>query len=59
MLSLYFCCDGYADDEGFKEDLIAPVPVSYDSKEEVELRLIPNGRKVGALCALSISTSRL
>ena len=25
LLSLYFCCDGYADDEQFKEDLIAPV----------------------------------
>ena len=41
MLSLYFCCDGYVDDEQFKEDLIAPVPLSYDSKEEVELRILP------------------
>src|SRR5258706_3566910 len=45
MLSLYFCCDGYADDERFKEDLIAPVPLSYESKAEAELRLIPNGAK--------------
>jgi len=43
LLSLYFCCDGYADDEQFKEDLIAPVSVSYDSKEEVELRIFPAG----------------
>jgi hypothetical protein len=45
LLSLYFCCDGYADDERFKEDLIAPVPLSYESKAEAELRLIPNGAK--------------
>ena len=45
MFSLYFCCDGYADDERFKEDLIAPVPLSYDSKEEAQLRIIPNGAK--------------
>jgi hypothetical protein len=31
------------DDERFKEDLIAPVPLSYDSKEEVELRILPVG----------------
>jgi hypothetical protein len=43
MLSLYFCCDGYLDDEQFKDDLIAPVPVSYDSEEEVELRMLPAG----------------
>jgi hypothetical protein len=45
MLSLYFCCDGYAGDEQFKEDLIAPVPLSYGSKEEVDLRIVPNGPK--------------
>jgi hypothetical protein len=43
MLSLYFCCDGYADDQHFKEDVIAPVTLSYDNKEEVELRIIPAG----------------
>ena len=43
LLSLYFCCDGYADDEQFKEDLIAPVSLSYDSNEEVELRIFPAG----------------
>ncbi|MGH7772218.1 MAG: DUF3891 family protein [Candidatus Binatia bacterium] len=42
LLSLYFCCDGHAED-AFKEDLIAPVPVGYDVKEEVELRIIPKG----------------
>ena len=54
LLSLYFCCDGYADDERFKEDLIAPVPVSYDSKEEVDLRIFPAGRENGSLCAVSL-----
>jgi uncharacterized protein DUF3891 len=43
MLSLYFCCDGYVDDEQFKENLITPVPLSYESKEEVELRMQPAG----------------
>ena len=41
LLSLYFCCDGYAGDNEFKDDLISPVPVSYDSKEELELRILP------------------
>jgi hypothetical protein len=40
ILSLYFCCDGYKDDK-LKEDLVAPVPVNYDTKEEVELHIIP------------------
>lgn len=43
LLSLYFCCDGYATDREFKEYAIAPVRVSYDSKEEVELKIVPNG----------------
>lgn len=42
ILSLYCCCDGYADDK-LKEDLVAPVPVRYDSKEEADLRIIPTG----------------
>lgn len=42
ILSLYFCCDGYAD-EKLKEDLVAPVPVRYESKDDVNLRLIPVG----------------
>lgn len=46
LLSLYFCCDGYAGDEQFKEDLLAPVPLSYESKEEVELRIDPAGKSV-------------
>ncbi|TAJ79230.1 DUF3891 family protein [bacterium] len=41
FLSLYFCCDGYAGDNHLKEDAVAPVPVAYDSKEEVELRIVP------------------
>lgn len=39
ILSLYFCCDGYADEKP-REDLVAPIPVSYESNEEVKLRLI-------------------
>ena len=45
LLSLYFCCDGYAGDEQCKEDLIAPVSVSYDNQEQVELRILPAGPK--------------
>jgi hypothetical protein len=40
ILSLYFCCDGYLDDK-LKQDFLAPVPVNYDSKEAVELHIIP------------------
>jgi hypothetical protein len=43
LLSLYFCCDGYTDDEHFKEDLLAPIRLSYDSPEEADLRVAPNG----------------
>ena len=43
LLSLYFCCDGYASDSEFKEYTIAPVRVSYDRAEEVALRVLPNG----------------
>jgi hypothetical protein len=43
LLSLYFCCDGYATEEDFKEYKIAPVRVSYESDETVTLRLLPNG----------------
>ncbi|MDH3443833.1 MAG: DUF3891 family protein [Deltaproteobacteria bacterium] len=43
LLSLYFCCDGYAAEDEFKEYKIAPVRVSYDSDETVELRVLPNG----------------
>ncbi|HEY2990536.1 MAG TPA: DUF3891 family protein [Candidatus Binatia bacterium] len=43
LLSLYFCCDGYAADDHFKEDKLAPIPLSYDGKEEVDLRMTPNG----------------
>ena len=44
LLSLYFCCDGYASNEEFKEYAIAPVRVSYDSDEAVRLTIRPNGR---------------
>jgi hypothetical protein len=40
ILSLYFCCDGYEGDK-LKQDLIAPLPVNYESKEEVELHIVP------------------
>jgi hypothetical protein len=43
LLSLYFCCDGYATNDQFKEDRIAPVPISYDGKEEIELHIVPMG----------------
>lgn len=43
LLSLYFCCDGYASDSEFKEYKIAPVRVSYDSEETVTLTIKPNG----------------
>jgi hypothetical protein len=45
LLSLYFCCDGYADDEHFKDDLLAPIRLSYDSQAETELRIVPNGAR--------------
>ena len=43
LLSLYFCCDGYATEDQFKEYTIAPIRVAYGSDEQVELRVIPNG----------------
>jgi hypothetical protein len=43
LLSLYFCCDGYASENKFKEYTIAPVRVAYGSPEEVSLRILPNG----------------
>ena len=43
LLSLYFCCDGYAGDDQFKEYAIAPVRVSYDNDETVRLTIRPNG----------------
>ena len=46
LLSLYFCCDGYANEDTFKEYKIAPVRVAYDSNETVELRILPNGNGV-------------
>lgn len=45
LLSLYFCCDGYSDENNFKEDLLAPIRVAYDSQAEVELRILPNGAR--------------
>ena len=43
LLSLYFCCDGYAADDRFKPYTIAPVRVSYDGDETVRLTIRPNG----------------
>src|SRR5262245_4371011 len=43
LLSLYFCCDGYASETEFKEYAIAPVRVSYESNETVRLTIRPNG----------------
>lgn len=46
LLSLYFCCDGYASDSQFKEYTIAPVRVAYDHAGEVELHIVPDGNAV-------------
>jgi hypothetical protein len=43
LLSLYFCCDGYASENQFKEYAIAPVRVSYDNNETIRLTIKPNG----------------
>ena len=43
LLSLYFCCDGYASEDQFKEYSIAPVRLSYDSDETVRLTIRPSG----------------
>jgi len=43
LLSLYFCCDGYANETDFKEYAIAPVRVAYDSDETIKLNIKPNG----------------
>ena len=43
LLSLYFCCDGYSNDDHFKEDLLAPIRLSYDSQAEVALHIVPAG----------------
>ncbi len=43
LLSLYFCCDGYANESDFKEYAIGPVQVAYDSAETVLLSIKPNG----------------
>jgi Protein of unknown function (DUF3891) len=43
LLSLYFCCDGYVSEHEFKEYTIFPIRVAYDSNEEVELKITPNG----------------
>lgn len=46
ILSLYFCSNGYEDDRLTKQ-VIAPVPVAYGTKEEVDLRIVPkNGHSV-------------
>jgi hypothetical protein len=43
LLSLYFCCDGYASEKEFKDYTIAPIRIAYDSNEETELKITPNG----------------
>ena len=43
LLSLYFCCDGYANEKDFKEYTIAPVRIAYDKGESVKLTVKPNG----------------
>jgi hypothetical protein len=46
LLSLYFCCDGYATEDTFKTYKIAPVRVAYDNDATVELKIVPNGNGV-------------
>ena len=41
LLSLYFCCDGYTEEDRFKADLLAPIRLAYDSQDEVELQITP------------------
>jgi hypothetical protein len=43
LLSLYFCCDGYASEKEFKEYVIGPVRVKYGSPETILLRILPDG----------------
>jgi hypothetical protein len=45
LLSLYFCCDGYDEDDRLKEDILAPIRLGYDSSAEVELRIGPTGAR--------------
>lgn len=42
LLSLYFCCDGHAN-ESLKEEHLGPVPLSYTGKEAPDLCLAPLG----------------
>ena len=37
LLSLYFCCDGYAAEDRFKPYAIAPVRVSYEDRKSTRL----------------------
>lgn len=39
LLSLYFCCDGYAEDDQFRAYAITPVRVSYDGAETVKFTI--------------------
>ena len=45
LLSLYFCSDGHTDG-GMKEITIGPIPLSYKTGDEIDLRLIPLGEGV-------------
>ncbi len=47
LLSLYFCCDGFATENTFKPYKIAPVGIDYETEEKVDLSITPNG--VGAV----------
>jgi hypothetical protein len=44
LLSLYFCCDGYDEDDQFKENVLAPVRLGYDTRDEVELKITAAGK---------------
>ncbi len=42
LLSLYFCCDGY-DDGRLRAVTLGGVPVDYESADEAEVHLVPEG----------------
>ncbi len=59
LFSLFFCSDGYDEQDRFKEMDIAPVPVSYDSKEEVELHIVPTNHHAVRILPYPFDTSPL
>ena len=42
LLSLYLCCDGYADGQ-LAEVTLGPIPVALGSDQEINIRIVPGG----------------